>query len=88
MSSCVIQNVVKHLPHYTVSHYMVAAFRISNSTVQNKVKEFNTQNVFMYHHTKYSTFITTYKPHFQVKKRQHRSFNQVFHLYSFLFATV
>jgi len=47
VSSRFILNV-KHLPHYAVSHSMVTAFRISNFTVQNEVKEFNTQNVLMY----------------------------------------
>lgn len=48
MSSRFIQNVVKHLPHYTVSHSTVTTFKISNFTVQHEVKEFNTQNVLMY----------------------------------------
>jgi hypothetical protein len=68
MSNCVIQNVVKHLPHYTVSHYMVTAFRISNSTIQNKVKEFNTQNVFMYMYMFSCNFFTPQLARFPVNE--------------------
>lgn len=66
-----------HIPWSLLSESQTSLFRIK---LKNLI--YKCLNV---HHIEHSTFRKSHKPHFQVKKNQHRSFSDVFHLYSFLF---